>query len=162
MPIREVSYTSRQHAESLTGAPDTVVISITDPGQTDAILSPDFKDVLRLSFYDAVPADEYLPAPFPGLFDREMARKISSFVEKWQAAAEATSVVVHCEFGISRSAAVALFVEAMSAAPLNAREFSYDANQWVIEKLLYTAPQLQIDLPFKSLATERRVKQRIC
>ena len=161
MPIREVSYTSRQHAESLTGEPDTAVISITDPGQTDASLSPVFKDVLRLSFYDAIPADEYLPAPFPGLFDREMARKISSFAEKWQAADEATSIVVHCEFGISRSAAVALFIEALSAAPLNAREFSYDANQWVIEKLLCTAPQLEIDLPVRTSANERREKLRI-
>lgn len=160
MPIREVSYTSRQHAESLTGAPDTAVISITDPGQSEANLSPVFKDVLRLSFYDAVPADEYLPAPFPGLFDHVMAHQISSFAKKWQGATDETSIVVHCEYGISRSAAVALFIEALSAAPLKAREFTYDANQWVIEKLLHTAPQLQIDLPPKNAANERRETQR--
>ena len=66
MTIRQVNFVSREHAESLTGNPGTAVISITDPGTPDANLCAEFKDVLRLSFYDAQPADEYLPAPMPG------------------------------------------------------------------------------------------------
>lgn len=160
MPIRQVSYTSREHAESLAGTPCTAVISITDPGQIEAELSPKFKDVLRVSFYDAVPADEYLPAPLPGLFDHALAREIGSFAEKWQNAPDDTAIIVHCEYGISRSAAVALFIEALSAAPLAAREFAYDANQWVIDKLLRAYPALKIDPPARQLAHERRTAER--
>jgi predicted protein tyrosine phosphatase len=160
MPIRQVSYTSRQHAESLAGNPGTAVISITDPGQTEAQLSSQFKDVLRVAFYDAEPADEYLPAPIPGMFDQMMARAIGSFAEKLQNAPGDTAIIVHCEHGISRSAAVALFIEALSTAPLRAREFAYDANPWVIDRLLRVYPELQIDPPPKDLAHDRRTTQR--
>lgn len=160
MPIRQIFYTSRQHAESLPGNPGTAVISITDPGQTEAQLSPQFKDVLRISFYDAEPADEYLPSPIPGMFDQMMAREIGSFAEKFQNAPDDTSIIVHCEHGISRSAAVALFVEALSAAPLRAKEFAYDANPWVIDRLLRVYPELEIEPPPKELAHDRRTAPR--
>jgi predicted protein tyrosine phosphatase len=160
MPIRQISYTSRQHAESLTGNPGTAVISITDPGQADAKLSPQFQNVLRLSFYDAEPADEYLPAPIPGMFDQMMAREIGSFAERLQKAADDTAIIVHCEHGVSRSAAVALFIEALSEAPLKAKEFTYDANPWVIDRLLRVYPELEIEPPPKELAHDRRTAQR--
>ena len=160
MPIRQVSYTSRQHAESLPGNPATAVISITDPGQTEAQLSSRFKDVLRVSFYDAEPADEYLPAPVPGMFDQMIAREIGSFAEKLQNAPDDTLIIVHCEHGISRSAAIALFIEALSAAPLKAKEFTYDANPWVIDRMLRAYPELEIEPPPKALAHDRRTAPR--
>ena len=160
MTIRQVSYTSRLHAESLTGSPHVAVISITDPGSDEAVLDPAFLDVLRLSFFDAVPADEYLPAPLPGMFDHLMARQIGDFVGQLHAAPAAVSVVVHCEYGVSRSAAVALFVEAYSGAPLTAREYTYEANQWVLDQLLQLSPSLEIDIPPPSAAVERRQAQR--
>lgn len=160
MPIKKVFYTSRQHAESLPGNPSTAVISITDPGQTEAQLSAEFKDVLRVAFYDAEPADEYLPAPIPGMFDQMMAREIGSFTEKLQSAPDDTAIIVHCEHGISRSAAVALFVEALSNAPLRAREFAYDANPWVIDRLSSIYPELEIEPPPKDSAHDRRTAPR--
>ena len=159
MTINHVLFASRELAESLTGNPYMAVISITDPGTPDALLDPLFRHVLRLSFYDAVPADEYLPAP-PGLFDHVMAGRISDFVQELHAAPFDISVMVHCEYGISRSAAVALFVEAYSGAPLTAREFAYEANQWVIDRLSLLHPDLQIDIPAQSVVHERRVLQR--
>ena len=113
MTIRQVNFVSREHAESLTGNPGMAVISITDPGTPDANLCAEFKDVLRLSFYDAQPADEYLPAPMPGMFDHLMARQIGNFVQELRSDPNDISVMVHCEYGVSRSAAVALFVEAL-------------------------------------------------
>ena len=159
MTISQVRFTSRQLAESLAGNPYMAVISITDPGTPEAKLDPLFHHVLRLSFFDALPADEYLP-PLPGLFDRATAKRIGQFVEELHAAPFELSVMVHCEYGISRSAAVALFVEAYSGAPLEAREFTYEANPWVLDLLLADYPQLQVDIPPRHAARDRRQAQR--
>lgn len=159
MTINHVFFASRELAESLAGNPYMAVISITDPGTPEARLDPQFKHVLRLSFYDAVPADEYMPPP-PGLFDRYVAERIDAFVGGLHGAPFEISVMVHCEYGISRSAAVALFVEALSGAPLNARKFTYEANPWVLDQLLLLHPELQIDVPLKNDAHDRRATLR--
>jgi predicted protein tyrosine phosphatase len=160
MTISQVHFASRELAESLAGNPYMAVISITDPGTPEAKLDPLFQHVLRLSFYDAVPADEFLPAPMPGLFDHLMARRISDFVKELHSAPFAISVMVHCEYGVSRSAAVALFVEAYSGAPLTAREFTYEANQWVIHRLSLLHPELNIDIPPEKAVPDRRTRAR--
>ena len=159
MTISHVFFASREHAEGLAGNACTAVISITDPGAPAAKLCPQFKDVLRLSFYDAVPAEEYLPAPMPGMFDHFMARSIGDFVHKMHAHPSNRSVMVHCEYGVSRSAAVALFVEAYAGAPLAAREFAHDANQWVVDRLLGQHPDLHIEIPANT-AHENRAQPR--
>lgn len=156
MTISQVSFTSREAAESLPGAPGMAVISITDPGSPPAALSPCFGPVLRLAFYDAVPADDYLPAPCPGLFDHVMAREVCAFIDRLQAARETYAVLVHCEYGISRSAAVALFIEAACGVPLHAREFAGEANSWVMSCLERQRPAINIDLPLPEQAHERR------
>lgn len=160
MTINHVFFASRELAESLAGNPYMAVISITDPGTPDAKLDPQFQHVLRVSFYDAVPADEYLPSPIPGMFDYPLARRISNFVKELHAAPFAISMMVHCEYGVSRSAAVALFVEAYSGAPLAAREFTYEANQWVIDQLSQLHPELLIEAPPMTLAHDRRTAAR--
>ena len=68
--------------------------------------------------------------------------------------------MVHCEYGVSRSAAVALFVEAVSGAPLEAREFTYEANPWVVDTLLAQHPGLSIDIPMPDAARDRRTAMR--
>lgn len=155
MAISKVFYTSRKLAESLEGNPYMAVISITDPTTPEAKLDLLFRHVLRLSFFDALPADEFMP-PLPGLFDLSMARQIDAFVGELQAAPFSISMMVHCEYGVSRSAAVALFVEALTGAPLAAREFTYEANPWVIDRLLTLHPQLAVDIPLPDAAHERR------
>jgi hypothetical protein len=67
--------------------------------------------------------------------------------------------MVHCEYGVSRSAAVALFVEAFTGAPLAAREFTYEANQWVLDRMLQQNPTVSIDIPPQKAAHERRHEQ---
>jgi len=160
MTITRVYYASRQLAESLAGNPYMAVISITDPGTPEARLDPAFRHVLRLSFFDALPADEYLPAPMPGLFDLALARRIGDFVHELHAAPFEISVMVHCEYGVSRSAAVALFVEAWSGAPVEAREFTYEANPWVADRLAQAYPALNIEIPPAGAARERRTAPR--
>ena len=93
--INRVYFASRQLAESLDGRPDIAIISITDPGTPDARLSEKFHSILRLQFFDAVPADEYLPAPH-GLFDRIMARELNTFVQELGSSEQPVGVLVHC------------------------------------------------------------------
>ena len=160
MTIKAIFFASRLPAESLLGSVNTAVISIKDPGTADARLSADFKYVLRMAFYDAMPADEFLPAPMPGLFDYRMAREITDFVATLQGAREDITIMVHCEYGVSRSAAVALFIEAYTAVPLTARDFAYDANPWVVDRMLLENDHLQIDIPIRNPSLERRTEQR--
>ncbi len=160
MSIRKVYFASRELAESLIGRPSMAVISITDPGTPEANLHAQFEHVLRLAFYDALPADDYLPAPMPGLFDYRMARQIATFVEDLDNAADPVSVLVHCEYGVSRSAAVALFIEAYTGAPLISREFTGEANQWVVNQLSQLRPELDIDIPPANAAHDRRSRPR--
>ena len=160
MTIRQVSYTSRLHAEALVASPLVAVISITDPGTPTASLAVGFNRILRLAFYDAVPADDYLPAPLPGMFDYRMARQIGDFVRELHAMPDEISLVVHCEHGVSRSAAVALFAAAYARAALAAREFAGDANQWVVDLLARLYPELTIEIPDPAAAGERRALPR--
>ena len=155
MTISQVQYTSRKLAEQLRGSPYMAVISITDPTTPEAKLDPLFRHVLRLAFFDAVPADEYQPS-IPGLFDRDMAAQISAFIAELHAAPFEITLMVHCEYGVSRSAAVALFAEALTGAPLDAREFTYEANQWVIDQLQARHPGLEVDVPSPLISRERR------
>jgi predicted protein tyrosine phosphatase len=159
MTISKIQYTSRKLAEQLRGTPYMAVISLTDPSTPEAKLDPLFRHVIRLSFFDAVPADEYMPA-CPGLFDHHMAAQICTFIEELHAAPFEISLMVHCEYGISRSAAVALFAEALTGAPLEAREFAYEANQWVIDQLESCHPGVSVDLPAPLFSIERRHARR--
>lgn len=159
MTVSRIQYTSRKLAEQLRGSPYMAVISITDPTTPEAKLDPLFRHVLRLSFFDAIPADEYMPA-LPGLFDHHTAAHICTFIEELHAAPFEISLMVHCEYGVSRSAAVALFAEALTGAPLEAREFTYEANQWVIDLLEAHHKGLSVAVPLPLLGRERRHAQR--
>ena len=159
MSITQVFYTSRKLAETLAGNPYMAVISITDPTTPEARLDPLFRHILRLSFFDAVPADQFMP-PLPGLFNRDMARQIDTFVQELHAAPFELSLMVHCEYGVSRSAAIALFASATTVAPLAAREFTYEANQWVIDQLEARHPGLSVDVPQPLMSHDRRQARR--
>lgn len=79
-----------------------VVISISDPDQSDVLLppSPHLQDILRLRFHDIEqPYGDFI------LMVPRQAQEISDFVHRWQPTVEL--MVVQCEGGISRSAAVA-------------------------------------------------------
>jgi predicted protein tyrosine phosphatase len=147
MAIEEVFFVSRQAAEALMFYPDTAIISITDPGKRLAALPVWFRQVLRLSFYDAVPGDDFIPIPVPGCFDHLMAREIHAFVDALHRAPQNCRVVVHCEEGVSRSAAVALYVASTTGASLPDRARAHRANPWVLDTLAALVPGLDIEIP---------------
>lgn len=147
MAIDEVHFVSREAAEALMFYPDTAIISITDPGKRLAAVPAWFRQVLRMSFYDAVPGDEFIPIPVPGCFDHIMAREIHDFVSSLHQAPASCRVVVHCEEGVSRSAAVALFISGFTGARLPERPRAFRANPWVLDTLAAVVPGLDIDIP---------------
>ena len=106
---------SRPEAERYTQKSPWVHLSIADPFsrvRRPRRACPRRVDILRLQFVDATPEEiENDPqreeiAPF--LFDADRAERIVAFLDKHTNAA--VDVVVNCEMGVSRSAAVANFV----------------------------------------------------
>ena len=110
---RRVQFFSRQVIEGMPhGDPRTALISITDPGDP-ARLPEGWAAVLRLEFDDITP-------PFPVLicdgnqhrdlapFDASMATQVLEFVGA--VLPDVNRIIVHCNAGISRSAAVARFL----------------------------------------------------
>lgn len=112
---RWVQNVNRETAEALIGGPEQVCISITQPGGR-ARISSGFADVGRFEFADW-DVDRYPDKPFGNgnpsmacVFTSEIAKAIVRFVQKW---GDKASFLIHCDAGISRSAAVA---EAILAA----------------------------------------------
>lgn len=94
---------SRYIAENMLPCETVGVISITDPDSADAALRSGWLDVLRLRFHDiSFGWQSYV------LMSDDHARQVLRWLGEH--AERMTGVVVHCEQGISRSAAVARFI----------------------------------------------------
>lgn len=94
--------------EAFTPKRQHVTISITDPatkngvgyGEANLFPSEQRLDTLRLEFYDITESTgHYYPV------SKEQAQQIVDFIKEWKD--KVKLIVVHCEAGISRSAAVA-------------------------------------------------------
>jgi predicted protein tyrosine phosphatase len=115
---------SRLDAERIVPRSNEVAISITNPRQAPAVLDEGWKDVLRLGFHDVEePAGHYREMTL------EQAESVLAFVRKHKH----SPLLVHCEYGASRSAAVALFVAAWQNRPLDGDDEA--ANPWVLRML---------------------------
>lgn len=131
--IESVDFWPRHQAEAARFSARQAVISVTDPGQAPAMLAGAV-DVLRLSFYD-------LPAPVAGdarvypenLFGEKHAQALRQFVDHLHGLAEQRMLVVHCEAGVSRSAAVALCVAALTGCAFPNRARAAYANTHVVQ-----------------------------
>lgn len=106
----EVRVFSRLQAEALPWHSGQAFISITNPRQKAAHL-PEGASVLRLGFYDT---EAHLPG-WPGLSCAQ-AQEVIAFLEALPSGV--TELIVHCEFGASRSPAVAQFAAAWFQAPV--------------------------------------------
>jgi predicted protein tyrosine phosphatase len=105
----DIAITSREIAERYTCELTHAVLSITDPGMGLARLADNPRRVglLRLSFDDVDPRLGYTGSSIR-LFDDGHARSAAEFVSAHLATADL--LVVHCEFGRSRSAGLAAAV----------------------------------------------------
>lgn len=129
--ITDIHYCSRLSAEERLTRENparTAVISITDPGQAPALIHWD-GPILRLSFWDGGSTEELGLAP-------NAVAQVVQFLEHLDAKKEPYVLVVHCEYGASRSPAVALYAEALTGADLHRRYLAFGANRYVLEALI--------------------------
>lgn len=112
--IKSVQFMSVQKAEALIPDRPTVAVSILSPGMEEARLQG-FRDILRLFFTDAVTAENEGPV----LFDAHFAQQIVDFLTTYHAMAEDYDLVIHCQAGVSRSAAVAVWAASEFNVPLS-------------------------------------------
>jgi len=94
-----------------------VVVSITSPDSRPARLAEGYRDVLRMAFWDlAAPCQWGGETLLP--ISRRQAEAIVAFLERWHAHPESLTLLVHCEAGISRSAAVARYASERYRVPV--------------------------------------------
>jgi len=103
--LERVLFIGQDRAESMRPPRRCAIVSITDPGRAPARLRNGWDAVLRVQFHD------YDPVTFPDE-DPDLrqitAGQVAQIVDFCRAhALRCRRVVVHCRYGVSRSAAVA-------------------------------------------------------
>lgn len=104
-----ISFHSRHVAERLAAPPMSVLISIYDRSEARIVPQPGWQDVLFLRFHDSDGSHLGLEQ-----FSPEQAQQTLDFVHKHL---DAYQLVIHCQMGRSRSAALALFFSDLLAVP---------------------------------------------
>lgn len=125
----ELRVLSRDAAEKYEPRGIEVCISIGDPNAVPSKLSRAFAAVLRLTFNDI----EANPSEGDVLFAAEHAGEILRFVQEWQ---HVDRIVVHCEFGASRSPGVALGVCDAVGWPVEELEQGFPSWNRLVRRLL--------------------------
>jgi len=100
--MKEIVFTPRLTAENIVPSAGDVIISIYTPNGSPAVLQQGWADVLLLSFHDSDVSDVDVE-----LFSDHHAKQIFEFVEKHK---DVERLVVHCDMGHSRSAAIAIYL----------------------------------------------------
>ena len=145
MTIIYVDFWMRAQAEDYTFLPKDAVISLTDPGQVPAVIHG-CSEVLRLEFLDIEDPVDHPNFKPNSLFQKRHAECILYFVKRLHADDLDRRMVVHCEGGASRSAAVALFVEKLTGCYFPMKESACYANSLVIS-LLSAVGDVVLDVP---------------
>ncbi len=141
--IRSVQFMSVDKAEAFVPERPTVAISILAPGMEEARLQG-FQDVLRLYFTDAVTAGNEKTV----LFDQKFARQIVDFLDRYHREVEDFDLLIHCQAGVSRSAAIAVWAASEFGLPLTG--YFAMLNPLVLQQLVRCkSPQFEHDHLFK-------------
>lgn len=133
--IKSIEYLSLKDALEFEPQVPTIAISILSPDRNAATLHPQIDPVLRLYFEDTTGKEGTTPGP--GIFNTDQAREILDFIRHHRDKQESCHLLVHCEAGISRSAAVAVFAASECSIPLTG-QFAF-LNPWVLSVLVKTA-----------------------
>jgi hypothetical protein len=128
----------RLAAEALPPVPKGVVISVTNPRQAPACLDG-WAAILRLGFHDI---EEPAPGWKPMTLDQ--ARAVLHFAHLHRSA---PLLLVHCEHGASRSAAIGAFLAAWASLTFH---WSGDGvpNPWVLRQLGRAARRYALPRPW--------------
>lgn len=126
--IASVDFVPRNSAVLPQAAENIAVISIKGPLDLPLQLAP-FGRLLRLEFQDVnSPEDVWA-------FDKNHAAEIIDFIASLHAEANEYLCTVHCKAGISRSAAIALYVAAATGCAFPRRDQAGGANPLVLRVL---------------------------
>lgn len=109
---------------SMRGDAQSIVIAISDPHH-EVVLQEGWAQKLRLHFHDAT-----RPQQSVQLFSEDHARLIREFCMKWHKDHGRYRLVINCDYGLSRSAAVALCI----ARQLNVPVETYSAASRIAEE----------------------------
>lgn len=115
--------------------PACAVISIKDNARIDAPLAAGWGPILRLSFYDInCPLDEAVKKGLIAAkdifhwesctFNRSLARETIEWLKDVVSRHEITHVMVHCDYGHSRSRGIAKFIAELYGLPFSATYFN--------------------------------------
>lgn len=119
--LMHVIFTGRDQAEASAGWPHWAVISIS--GLNPASLKNGWHSVLRLEFDDIdTPEEPYI------LFSDTQANQVIDFVQAVRDSYEVEGILVHCQAGISRSAAVAKWIAERYKLPFNEQYMLYNKH----------------------------------
>ena len=118
--IKFVDFVSASKIESMRGDPSWAVVSITDPGSSDARIASDFGPVLHLKFDDL--DDDSLSSGSTGrVFTMDDAQTVHCFLYAVHRDSQINGVIIHCEMGRSRSGAITWYALAFGGEMLNER-----------------------------------------
>lgn len=145
-------FISRGKAEKINfQSTSSIIISISTPPvpvnvKTDSVnagpcypaqlVESSWRDILRLEFHDSEPSATDLYRVY---FNETHAVEVIKFLEK-HANTEVKNVIVHCDAGVSRSAAISKFTALTYGLPFNENYRQY--NKFVFSTLLKTTGQI--------------------
>lgn len=146
--IKKIHFCPRYTAEGTVFKNTHAVISITDPDQKDVIIKGT-ENLLRLKFLDLEAPINHPKFNNHFLFNEEQAKEIHRFILSINEPNQKIDhLIIHCEAGASRSAAVALFAYHLTQADFPKYHDANFANKLVV-KTFSNLFSLQIDIPPK-------------
>ena len=131
LPLRRVLFLSQRRAEAMRPPRRAALVSITDTAAAPAVIRDGWQAVLRVAFDDKDPV--HFPDDYEDLqeISAAQAAAIAAFVADQQR--HCTRLVVHCHYGVSRSAAVAKAVAESAGLPFP-QDYA-DHNDYVYQAL---------------------------
>lgn len=148
-----VDFVSRATFEALMPETGMAAISINDPGDTAPANLGLFERSLSLFFLDIEPEAGEVFSAKDAAFNAYSADAIRSFVQSLHRAGGHYRMVVHCRMGASRSAAVALLVQALTGCHFPRQKNAYEANRHVVA-LAAEAWKMPVDIPARPMTEE--------
>jgi predicted protein tyrosine phosphatase len=103
--LERVIFIGQDRAETMRPPESCALVSITDPGKAPADLLDGWTAVLRVRFHDIDPVSYPEDCDDLQPLSADQAAEIANFC--WENALRCRRLVVHCRYGVSRSAAIA-------------------------------------------------------